>query len=391
MLHRTPRHRAIPAAVATMVTILLLAACGGSGDTARDASPSTDAEAQLAAAAEAGPYAVGLRTVEVTDPDQDGRTFPVDVWYPVTPQDASGVPAAEYSFVPGLGYTSEISLAEAPAAPGPFPLVIYSHGSDGFRWVATNYTEFLASRGFVVAAPDHPGNTALDVFTGTSADRPTTTNRRPQDVAATIDALLAASDDSDNPLGGRIDGEHIAVTGHSLGGFTALASASGHTNEVGSTAPDRRVDVVVGFAPASSLLSDAELSSIDVPTLLVSATRDTTTPIDPNTEGPWERIPGRPLLRVDITDAVHNSFVDVCQLQDEIAEIPDAPEFITAELDRRAAEACSEDATSFGEVQRLTNAYTAAFLASNLLGSSEYADLLSCQSPPPVVTCMVKP
>ena len=50
---------------------------------------------------------------------------------------------------------------------GPFPLVVYSHGSGGQRYVSAFLTEALAARGFVVAAADHTGNTALDVFTKT--------------------------------------------------------------------------------------------------------------------------------------------------------------------------------------------------------------------------------
>jgi predicted dienelactone hydrolase len=387
-----PNHRRhtpiIHSAIGMVAIALLLAACGSNSES--DSAAATG-DSQLVAAAEAGPYAVGLRTIEVTDPDRPGRTFSVDVWYPVETSDATGIAAAEYSFIPGLGYTSEVSLAEAPAASGPFPLVIYSHGSGGFRWAATNHTEFLASRGFVVAAPDHPGNTALDTFTGASTDSPTNANNRPQDVSATIDALIEASDTTGGPLAGRVDAEHIAVTGHSFGGFTALAVASGHSNAVGSTTPDPRVDAVVTFAPYSELLSDAELANLDVPTLLISGTRDTLTPIATNTERPWELIAGRPLLRVDIIDAPHGSFADICQLQLKVGQIPDVPQIILDELDQQASEACGGDFLDFVELQRLANSYTAAFLATHLSGAQTYGSLLGCQSPPAQVTCAVKP
>jgi predicted dienelactone hydrolase len=383
------RHMPITrSALGAMAAVLLLASCGSGGETGSAAAAA--ANEQLIAAAETGPYAVGLRTVQVDDPDRPGRTFPVDIWYPVEAADGAGIPAAEYSFIPGLGYTSEISLAEAPAAPGPFPLVIYSHGSGGFRWAATNHTEFLASRGFVVAAPDHPGNTALDAFTGANTDSPTNANNRPRDVSATIDAVIEASSTPGGPLAGRVDAERIAVTGHSFGGFTALAVASGHTNPLGSTTPDPRVDVVVTFAPYSLLLSDDELTAVGVPTLLISGTSDTTTPIATNTERPWELIAGRPLLRVDITGAPHNSFADVCQLQQKVGQIPDVPQAVVDELNRRAAEACGGEFLAFTEVQRLANGYTAAFLAAHLADDNGFDSLLACQSPPAEVSCSSK-
>jgi predicted dienelactone hydrolase len=365
---------------------LLLSACSSADST--DAGSAASA-AQLTAAAEAGPYKVGLRTLQVSDPDRPGRTFSVDVWYPVDA--TSDAPAAEYSFLPGLGYTSEVSLTEAPAAEGQFPLVIYSHGSGGFRWAATNFTEYLASRGFVVAAPDHPGNTATDAFTNANTTSTVTANNRPQDVSATIDALLAASADASNPLSGRVDPAKVAVTGHSFGGFSALATVSGHTNAVGSTTPDTRVKAVVGFAPYSLLLSDAELAAVKVPTLLISGTRDETTPIATNTVRPWDLITGRPLLRVDITGAPHNSFADVCQLQQKVGQIPDVPAAILEELNTRAAQACGGDFLDYLEVQRLANGYTAAFLSTELSGSSQYDAMLACDSPPAEVTCTVKP
>jgi predicted dienelactone hydrolase len=382
------QHRFGALAIST-IALVILASCGSTSESpARGADQ--DPAAQFAEAAQAGPFAVGLRTITVTDAERDGRSFQVDIWYPVNPDAADGVPAAEYSFIPGLGYTSEVSLADAPAADGPFPLVIYSHGSGGFRWAATNVTEFLASRGFVVAAPDHPGNTALDAFTGSSTDTTVTANNRPGDISATIDALLAASADSSNPLAGRVDGEQIAVTGHSFGGFTSLATASGHTNAVGTTTADPRVRAVVAFAPATRMLSDAELGAVDLPTLLVSGTLDETTPIENNTTRPWDLVTGRPLLRVDITGAPHNSFADVCQLQEKVGQIPDVPPAVTEELDRRATEACAPQFLAYTEVQRITNAYTAAFLARHLSGSEAFTALLACSSPPADAVCSVR-
>ena len=56
------------------------------------------------------------------------------------------------------------------SADGPFPLVVYSHGSGGLRFIASDYTEAIASHGYIVAAPDHTGNTALERLSNTEAE-----------------------------------------------------------------------------------------------------------------------------------------------------------------------------------------------------------------------------
>lgn len=385
-------------AAALVAVVLLAGACGSGGDADPSADASTEttvatasaAAAELAEAGTAGPYAVGLRTLTLTDSGDESRSFSVDVWYPVDAADTTGLANAEYSFIPGLGYTSEVSFTDAPAAEGPFPLVVYSHGSGGFRWVATFFTEFLASKGFVVAAPDHTGNTAIDGFTGGSVDSPTNANNRPGDVTDTIDAVLAANANDADPLAGRVDDTRIGLTGHSFGGFTALASVSGHTNAVGTTVADPRITAVVVMAPYTLLLSDDELAAVDLPTMMISATDDLTTPIETNTERPWNLISGRPLVRIDITAASHNSFTDLCQLREAVAELPDVSEAITEALAAQSGLACGDDVLDSVEVHRITNSYAAAFLIDQLTGSTTYAAMLACEGAPADVTCDVR-
>ena len=69
------------------------------------------------------------------------------------------------------------------ATDGPFPLVVYSHGSGGIRYLASYYTEAIASHGYVVAAPDHTGNTAADRLLGAEADFDVALELSPQDAA----------------------------------------------------------------------------------------------------------------------------------------------------------------------------------------------------------------
>jgi predicted dienelactone hydrolase len=383
---------------------MILAGCASdSGDGSNDAGSSAPAaaevseqmvaasEAEQAQASEPGPYAVGHRTITVTDASRAGRTFPADIWYPVDSEATAGATPAEYAFLPGLGYTSDGAFTDAVAADGEFPLLVYSHGGGGFRWVATFYTEFMASKGFVVISPDHPGSTALDLISGAGVDETVNANNRPADITATIDAALAADADAADLLAGRIDDELIALSGHSWGGYTSLATVAGHTNTVGTTTPDTRIKAIALQAPYTEMLSDDELANVDVPTLIISSTGDTSTPIESNTDRPVSLIEGRPLLRLDIQGGSHNSFTDVCKLRDAVADNPNIPEAIGAELARGSAEACDPEVLPAEVVQDVTNSYTAAFLARELEASSAYDEMLNCVAPPSDVECTVEP
>ncbi len=163
-MNRTVRTMASVAAVA----LLLAGACSSSGSDPADTTPkatsstTTTSVADLATAVEApGDWSVGVRTAEVTG--ARGRKLPVEIWYPVDPENTGDAQAATYPF-PGLSVASETGLADAPVAPGPFPLVVYSHGNGGLNYVSAFLTEHLASHGFIVAAPNHTGNTAIDSF-----------------------------------------------------------------------------------------------------------------------------------------------------------------------------------------------------------------------------------
>lgn len=377
--------------VAAAIGGLILAGCSGSAATSETPAAEVDLEAlsvtEQANALAPGDYSVGRRTITVTDPARDGRSFPIDIWYPVDPANAAGATPSEYSLAPGLGYTSTTAFADAPVAEGDFPLVVYSHGGGGFRWIATFYTEFLASKGYVVVAPDHPGSTAVDQLTGAAVEPEQNAFLRPADITLTLDSVLAANEADGDPLQGSIDDTKIALSGHSWGGYTSIATVSGHTNAQGSTIPDARINSLILMAPYTEMFSDVELEKVDVPVLVVSSTLDDSTPIETNTERPAELMTGRPLVRIDIDGGAHTSFTDVCKLRDAVATIPDIPEAVSERLNEGAEEACGADVMPIGEIQQIVNSYSVAFLADTLEDSTEFNAMLECIAPPERTTC----
>jgi predicted dienelactone hydrolase len=320
-----------------------------------------------------GPYEVGLTTFTAADPARPGRALTMDVWYPSDAGSSSGSPASLDLLVTDIALPGV--RRDADVAPGErFPLVVFSHGSGGVRFQSWFLLQALASHGYVVVAPDHAGNTSLDLLMGTSEPFPVVASNRPRDVSFAIDQMLARSSEPTDLLAGAVDGSRIAVAGHSFGGFTALAVAGGY----GGLAPDERVDAIIPIAAASGALSDAELAAVDVPTLLLAGVSDETVPLDAAAERPWAEISGSPAWRVDVDRAGHNSFTNVCDLLDALVGAG-LPPTLLAFLVSSAEEACAPSLIPIEDAHRLTVQYSLAFLRTTIGHDSRWQHYLAAQ------------
>ncbi|HEX6418573.1 MAG TPA: dienelactone hydrolase family protein [Acidimicrobiales bacterium] len=303
-----------------------------------------------------GPFGVGLTTFTADDPARPGRTLTMDVWYPTEPGTTSGVPASLDLLVTDLPLPGV--RRDADIAPGGrHPLVAFSHGSGGVRYQSWFLMQALAAHGYVVVAPDHAGNTSLDLLFGTADPFPVVAANRPRDISFAIDRVLARSGDPADHLFAAVDPARIAVAGHSFGGFTALAVAGGYAG----WGPDERVDAVIPIAAASGLLSDAELGNVDVPTLLLSGTSDETVPLAAAAERPWALISGSPSWRVDLHRAGHSSFTNVCDLYDALVNAGLPPALLEFLADS-ASEGCAPTLMPIDRAHDLTIRYSLAFL-----------------------------
>ncbi len=320
-----------------------------------------------------GPFDVGHMTLSETD-ESRGRTFQVEVWYPVDPEDAAGAPVAAYDLL-FADLPSEFAVSGvAPSDFGPFSLIAFSHGNNGIRFQSFFLAEQLASHGFVVAAPDHVGNTAVDVLI---PGPPFTTTDRPLDISYTITRMLERSADPADLLFGAIDPARIGVAGHSFGGFTALAMAAGFAE----VPPDPRVIAIAPISPVSTSFTEAELASIDLPTLILGGTEDITTPVVPQSSRAFEFISGRPLYRVDVEGAGHNSFTDICDLVDALADVG-LPQNILDFLFSNADEGCSPDLVPLDFAHQVSNRYLVSFFKAEVAGDPRYGDYLVPGGPP---------
>ncbi|MEP6624867.1 MAG: alpha/beta hydrolase [Acidimicrobiia bacterium] len=312
-----------------------------------------------------GSYAVGRTTFDVVDPARDGRTFKVDVWYPSRSEDVVGRPKSVIDLL--LAQTpSPLAYDNPPVAPHRFPLVVFSHGSGGIRYQNWFLMEHLASHGFIVAAPDHTGNTAVDGLFGTSTPFAVTARNRPLDVSLVISRMLERNRTERDAFDHHLLRRKIAVMGHSFGGFTAVAAATGWAD----VPPDPRVKAIIPIAAATQSFTDAQLRSITVPSLWLHGTSDITVPIA-QTARAWSLQTASPRYRVDIRQAGHSSFTNACDILAALQNA-NAPASIISFLQQQAAEACGPGLIPIAAAQAITKATTLSFLELTLLHDHSY-------------------
>lgn len=151
----------------------------------------------------AEPYTPGFRTLGEWQA-QPALRLDINVWYP------SHRSARELSYVP---WTIR-AARNAKAAEGRFPLLLLSHATPGTRFSYHTVAAWLASCGFVVAAPTHAGDcmdNMDDLFTWNQLAR------RVADLSSTLDILLA-----DKELSASIDPQRVGLLGYGAGATAAL-------------------------------------------------------------------------------------------------------------------------------------------------------------------------
>jgi predicted dienelactone hydrolase len=327
-----------------------------------------------------GAYAVGHTLFTAVDPARGDRRLPSELWYPADPEAVVGATPTRYDFqFLGLGLDSPAAFEDVPVSRDmAFPLIVFSHGNGGVSWQSTFLMERLASHGFVVVSPNHTGNTVNDLLGGTAVPFRQSAYDRPQDVSFLIDWLSARSLDPLDPFYWKINPFVAGVAGHSFGGFTTLASASGYSDPTlgPDVPPDPRVRAIAPIAPASGALDDARLASIELPTFLLSGTLDTTTPIVPQTTRPFTLVAGRPIYRADVVGAEHLHFANVCDIGVELTELGVSDDAIEQLIDG-FLDTCRPPALPIEEVKEIQSFYLAAFFKRHLYGDPIYDDWLT--------------
>jgi dienelactone hydrolase len=237
-----------------------------------------------------GPFEAGSRTVHlvkqsVVDPMQQ-RVLDTQIWYPTT--------AGSGPIDPG---TSGVLNAPVDLSGGPYPVLMFSHGSCGYPLQSNFLLPVIASRGYVVIAPPHPGNTIFEFPNcGSAQSQIDSAQERPQDIIFALDSLLAESANASSPFFGALDASRIGMSGHSFGGFTTFVVVN----------QDSRFKVAIPMAPATPGTS----ATLPVPSLLMLGAIDSV--INLNTARTAYANFVTPKYKVEIDHAGHYAFSNSC-------------------------------------------------------------------------------
>ena len=216
-----------------------------------------------------GSYPIGTRIIDLTDNSRkeiysgkdEPRRFMIQVWYPSkagsSNQRAPWMEHAEivapaiatYLKLPSF-FLDHLELVDVPAnkdsnvaeADSEFPIILFSHGWNGFNAQNTGQALELASHGYVVAAVQHTYGAVITVFPdGTIA--PNNPNALPPDdtptdeyetsahvlvkqwagdLGYTLDYLDLQNKNPNSPFYNRLDLTRVGVYGHSTGGGAAI-------------------------------------------------------------------------------------------------------------------------------------------------------------------------
>jgi predicted dienelactone hydrolase len=216
---------------------------------------------------------------------------------------------------------------------GKTPVVIASHGLASNPADFTEAGQHLASYGYVVAIPQHPGSDskyAEDLRKGLVREVFDINEfiNRPKDISYVIDELERRNQ---SQFQGRLNLESIGVAGHSFGGYTALAIAGAEIDwqnlkaecnrEYGAlnislllqcralelpqeayNLRDTRVKAVFAANPVNrAIFGQKGLSKISIPVMLAAGSYDPATPFifEQGPTFPWLTTPDKYLAIVE--------------------------------------------------------------------------------------------
>ena len=225
-----------------------------------------------------GPYEIAtdeyiwVDTTRSTPPNGEfegapDRTLPTRIWYP-------------------------------QGADGPAPLVIYSHGFRSDNVGGAYIAEFLASHGYVVAAPRFPLSNGMAPGGATISDVPS----QPGDVSFVIDQMLALSGD-DKPFTVTLDADRIGAIGLSLGGLTTTLTTF-HPEW-----RDARVKAAVSMAGPADVFGPDFFTTTDAAYLVISGTEDAIVPHRTNAAPMPDKLSSGGLLEIE--GGTHAGFADL--------------------------------------------------------------------------------
>jgi predicted dienelactone hydrolase len=300
-----------------------------------------------------GPYQIGTITVMLVDESRQElysgvagqpRRLMVQIWYPAEPEtNAKTVPWVEeidviapaiseflgfpHWFLNHLKYAKSNAYKDAPVAKAVdrYPVLLFSHGWDGFRAQNTFQVEELASHGYVVAAPDHTYGAVATVFpdgevvfinhqalhseAGLPEDQFNAAahllgDQWAGDLSFILDSLENPQPGSGlETLEGRLDFERVGALGHSTGGGAAIQFCG----------QDGRCKIVLGMDPYMKPVAPSVLETgLDHPLMgMFSEARSFRSGDNLDQFNQLQNNSSGPVFRLEILGSAHYDFSDL--------------------------------------------------------------------------------
>jgi predicted dienelactone hydrolase len=245
-------------------------------------------------------------------------------------------------------FVADIYMPRVVARSATLPVIVISHGLGSGRAAFKYFAEHLASHGFVVAVPEHPGSSERQIsalLDGKADDvsNPKEFMDRPLDVSFLLDELSRLNQ-TDDRFKGHLKLNQVGVMGQSFGGYTALALVGAKLNfeslKKGCNQSfaqslnlslllqcqaqqlpkkdydfrDPRVKAAIAVNPITSGVFGAEgFKSIQAPVMMISGTADSITPPLAEQIEPFTWLPNIEKRLILIDGATHFSTIDELQ------------------------------------------------------------------------------
>lgn len=279
---------------------------------------------------------VGTVSFRLIDRSRRDRSMPsghrelmVQFWYPAAravgpraaymPAKVAALVEREDHLPPGTISRIRVhATADAPAAAGRDPVILYSPGSSEMRSTDTALVEDLASNGYIVVAIDHTHETELVEFPngriihGSFVDTGTASNERAlairvADTRFVLDQLAAVN--RAGRLAHHLDLREIGMFGFSLGGATAAASMLA----------DPRLRA--GADLDGSIYGPVDRQGLNRPFLLMI--EPSLIRLDPSIKALVKHLRG-PRFALGLRGSAHESFTDFAWIKSQLAHISPA-------------------------------------------------------------------
>ncbi len=199
-------------------------------------------------------------------------------------------------------------------APGPFPMIVFSHGAGGSNNAFAKLSIYLASHGYVVVHPTHSDSLALRRKLG-QKNKGIIRNVDLNDRTADVRFILDSIDELEQHMGraNMIDRTRFGMAGHSAGAMTTQALAglkffSGLFLKKSKSDPETRFKafaVISGQGTARRPLTNKSWTDIHVPWLVITGSKDT---IPVSSETPQTR--QEPYLYAPADDTKYLVFIE---------------------------------------------------------------------------------